>query len=89
MPAVTPLDTRYRADALIDVAVPAGFTIILAWLSSQHVSITQGTLAFLLCWMPWRGFRRRIPRSRSGTRRTTWSTILRSRSVMAAWRASW
>ena len=42
MHAVTPLDTRYRADALIDVAVPAGFTIILAWLSAQEVSITQG-----------------------------------------------
>jgi len=57
MHAVTPLDTRYRADALIDVAVPAGFTIILAWLSSHEVSITQGTLAFLLCWMPWRAYR--------------------------------
>jgi hypothetical protein len=57
MPAVTPLDTRYRADALIDVAVPAGFTIILAWLSSHYVSITQGGLAFLLCWMPWRAYR--------------------------------
>ena len=57
MPAVTPLDTRYRADALIDVAAPAGFTIILAWLSSHDVSITQGALAFLLSWMPWRAYR--------------------------------
>jgi len=57
MPAVTPLDTRYRADALIDVAAPAGFTIILAWLSSHDVSVTQGALAFLLSWMPWRAYR--------------------------------
>lgn len=57
MSAVTPLDTRYRADALIDVAVPAGFTVLLTALSSHDVSITQGTLAFLLCWMPWRAYR--------------------------------
>ena len=57
MPAVTPLDTRYRADALIDVAVPACITAILAWLSSHELSMTQGALAFLLCWVPWKAYR--------------------------------
>jgi O-antigen polysaccharide polymerase Wzy len=57
MPAVTPLDTRYRADALIDVAVPACVTAILTWLTSHELSITQGVLAFPLCLVPWKAYR--------------------------------
>lgn len=58
MRAVTLLDTPYRADALIEIAVPAFVTGILVWLSSQEVSVAQGTMAFLLCWMPWRSYRK-------------------------------
>jgi hypothetical protein len=57
MPVVTPLDTRYRADALIDIAVPACVTAILTWLSSHELSIAQGALAFLLCLLPWKAYR--------------------------------
>ena len=57
MPAVTPLDTRYRADALIDIAIPACVTAILTWLSSHDLSMTQGVLALLLCLIPWKAYR--------------------------------
>ena len=52
------LDTRYRASAVVDLAVPFSLTAVLAYLSSYDVSITQGVFAFLLCWIPWASYRK-------------------------------
>lgn len=58
MRAVTPLDSHFRANALIDVALPAFLTAVLAYLSSYEVSLIQGVLAFILCGIPWIAYRR-------------------------------
>lgn len=57
MRPVTPLDSHLRANALIDVALPAFLTAVLAYLSSYEVSMTQGVLAFILCGIPWIAYR--------------------------------
>lgn len=58
MRVLTPLDSRFRADAVIDLALPAILTAILASLSSNEVSLIQGILAFVLCCIPWTSYRR-------------------------------
>jgi hypothetical protein len=55
---LTPLDTRFRAQALGDLSLPVFLTVLLAHLSAYEVSLTQEVLAFLLCWMPWTSYRR-------------------------------
>lgn len=55
---VTPADSRFRADALIDLALPAFLTVMLAYLSANEVGLTQALLAFVLCWIPWTSYRR-------------------------------
>jgi hypothetical protein len=58
MRPLTPLDSTFRANAIIELAVPVFLTLVLAYLSSYEISVTQGLLAFLLCWMPWASYRR-------------------------------
>jgi hypothetical protein len=55
---MTPLDSRFRANALIDVALPAFLTAVLVYLSSNELSLTQDGLAFILCCIPWVAYRR-------------------------------
>ena len=65
MHPVTPLDSPYRARALADLVVPVSLTLILAYLSSYEVTVTQEVLAFLLCWMPWASYRRWLQSDRN------------------------
>lgn len=58
MRPVMPGDSSLRAHPLIDLAVPGILTAILVALSAQEVSVPQGVLAFLLCWIPWSSYRR-------------------------------
>lgn len=57
MRPLTPLDSTLRANALIDLAVPVVLTTILASLTPYAVTMTQGILAFVLCWIPWAAYR--------------------------------
>ena len=51
--------TRFQANtAIADASVPALLTAVLAYLSSYEVSVVQGFLAFVLCWIPWASYRR-------------------------------
>jgi hypothetical protein len=65
MRTLTPLDSPYRANAIIDLALPVFLTIILGYLSSYEVSITQEVLAFVLCWIPWTSYRRWLASDRN------------------------
>ncbi len=65
MGPVTPLDSRFRANALIDHALPVFLTVVLAYLSPYEVSLMQGVLAFLLCWIPWLAYRHWLQSDRS------------------------
>jgi O-antigen polysaccharide polymerase Wzy len=58
MRQLTPLDTRFRAQALGDLTAPVFVTALLGYLSSYQISLAQEALAFFLCWMPWTSYRR-------------------------------
>jgi hypothetical protein len=48
----------HAAAPVVDVAVPLLLTAFLAYTSLYDVSVVQGVLAFVLCWMPWASYRR-------------------------------
>jgi len=57
MRQLTIVDRPHAASPVVDVGVPLLLTAVLAYTSSYEVSVTQGVLAFLLCWMPWASYR--------------------------------
>lgn len=49
----------------MDIAPPAFITVVLSYLSSYEVSLTQAALAFTLCCAPWISYRRWLRSDRS------------------------
>jgi hypothetical protein len=65
MRQLTILDRPHAAAPVVDVGIPLLLTAALAYTSSYEVSVTQGVLAFLLCWMPWAAYRQWLRSNRS------------------------
>ena len=57
MRQLTILRRPHAAAPVVDVGVPLLLTFVLAYTSPYDVSVVQGGLAFLLCWMPWAAYR--------------------------------
>lgn len=57
MRQLTIIDRPHAAAPVVDVGIPLLLTAVLVYTSSNDVSVVEGLLAFLLCWMPWASYR--------------------------------